>query len=246
MLAHFDFTTFASKLVYQPGRESAFQAAPLFSLTVMEHTGHPNTKILLMRILLIITFIFVSNSSLFGQTSKLEFYKKSYDYLQKEIKIDTKAFQDDCKQVVAGAKVKIKPKLQVASKFNGISRGFPLCDLLQKKYKIQESCVYALGSGEFRLTYHVEDSLKNFWKDYKPEDPKELQKIIGPLISTRKNGYQIFFSDVYKNTLAAEVKSFCLDYDQFMWFGGSTFYYFVFNENKEIIEVYFGETINYN
>lgn len=74
----------------------------------------------------------------------------------------------------------------------------------------------------------------------------EIEKTLKEIISKRKDGHIVFFSDIYKKTLAAEVKSFCLPYDEFAWFGSSTSFYFIFNEQGEIEQVYSGITIHYN
>ena len=90
------------------------------------------------------------------------------------------------------------------------------------------------------------DSLNIFWKDYVPKDTKEMVILLNDLISDKKYGYQVFFSDVYKNTIAAEIKSFCAPYDLTAWQGSSTSYFFVFNSEGKIAAIYSGRTIHYN
>ncbi|KXX67453.1 hypothetical protein [Flammeovirga sp. SJP92] len=72
-------------------------------------------------------------------------------------------------------------------------------------------------------------------------------KMVKHLPSNRKDGYQVFFSDIFNNTLSAEVKSFCLPYDHDLnsWKGSSTFFFFVFDHQGKIKEVYSGETVHY-
>lgn len=177
-------------------------------------------------------------------------YRKAYDYLNDSIiKVkyeDDKSLRISCKQYVRGAKLKFDNDLQVASKFIKNDRGFPLCDLLKSKYNVTESCVYAIGSGEFKLTKQVQDSLKMFWRDYQIKNNSEIEMPLKEIMSKRKDGHVVFFSDIYKNTLAAEVKSFCLPYDEVTWFGSSTSFYFIFNQQGEIEQVYSGITIHYN
>ena len=194
----------------------------------------------ILSLLLLITF------NAYVQINEVELYRKAYNYLQEKVAIDAKTFNKNCERIVKGAKVKIQPNLQVASKFIDNNRGFPLCDLLKKKYKITESCVYAIGSGEFELTTHVQDSLQQFWKNYDSNKKIQLNNLLTDMISKNKDGFQVFFSDIYENTLAAEVKSFCIPYDEDYWYGSSTSYFFVFNDESELIEVYSGITIHYN
>ncbi len=202
-----------------------------------------------LKLPLIIILLTFSNS-LFGQLNEYDKYQLAYNFLNDSIiKVnygDAKTLRNDCKKFVKGVKLKFEDELQVSSKFIENDWGFPLCDLLKTKYKISESCVYALGSGELDLTKHIQDSLKIFWANYEVKTQDELTTSLKGLISNRKDGYQVFFSDVYNNTLAAEVKSFCLPYDEVAWFGSSTSFYFVFNQQGEIEQVYSGVTIHYN
>lgn len=78
------------------------------------------------------------------------------------------------------------------------------------------------------------------------KENSEISQSIDELPSTKKDGYQVFFSDVYENTLAAELKSFCVPYDKGGWQGGSNIYFFVFNDLGDILDVYSGETIHYD
>jgi hypothetical protein len=186
-----------------------------------------------------------------AQISELELYKSAYNYLNDSIiKVnyaDVKAFAKNCNECcVKGIKLRFKSKLQVANKFIENDRGFPLCDLLKKKYRTTESCVYLLGSGESELTNHVQDSLRVFWGPYKMKENSEISKSIKKLISKKKDGYQVFFSDIFQNTLAAEIKGFCLPYDETIWMGSSTSFYFIFDEMGNIQEIYSGKEIHYN
>ena len=197
-----------------------------------------------LSIFLIGAFFF--SFSAVGQKNEIELYRKAYSYLERTVEIDVKTFRQNCELSIVNKKIKIQPKLQVASKFITNDRGFPLCDLLQKKYKVTESCVYAIGSGKFEITKQVQDSLQTFWKNYDSKKLQQMDKILDPMISSEKIGYQVFFSDIYENTIAAEVKSFCSPYDKFPWYGSSISYYFVFDDNDEIIEIYSGISIHYN
>ena len=186
-----------------------------------------------------------------AQISELELYKSAYNYLNDSIiKVnypDVKAFANNCNECcVKGIKLRFNSKLQVANKFIENNRGFPLCDLLKKKYRTTESCVYLLGSGESELTDQVQDSLNVFWGTYKMKKSSEISNSIKKLITKRKDGYQVFFSDIFQNTLAAEIKGFCLPYDEITWMGSSTSFYFIFDEKGNIQEIYSGIEIHYN
>lgn len=186
----------------------------------------------------------------FGQTHESKMYLTAYAYLNDSIisvKYGTaKDLRDDCRQTVKGQNLRFSNRLQVANRFIENDWGFPLCDLLKKKYKVTESCVYALRSGQFELTKYVEDSLRIFWDFYEMKSKSSIMGSLEGIISERKDGFVVFFSDIYKNTLAAEIKSFCLPYDTMPWFGSSTSFFFVFNEDGEVDEVYSGVSIHYN
>ncbi|MCB0497178.1 MAG: hypothetical protein KDC79_13645 [Cyclobacteriaceae bacterium] len=200
----------------------------------------------------LLMFVWMCNISISQDQDVREekLYVVAYKYLEDSIIGDNRDFKNslvkDCGGTVDGYQHEYDSKLHVADKFIANSRGFPLCDLLKRKYKIQESCTYALGSGRFELTKNVEDSLTTFWNDYKMKSKDQIRKPIENLISEKKIGYQVFFSDVYKNTIAAEIMVFCAPYDETMWLGSSTSFYFVFNEKGEIKEVYSGISIHYN
>ena len=78
------------------------------------------------------------------------------------------------------------------------------------------------------------------------KDENKISESLKEFISNKKDGYQVFFSDIYKRTLAAELKGFCLPYDEGTWMGSSTSFYFVFNEEGNLEEVYSGISIHYN
>lgn len=204
-----------------------------------------------MNLKLFLTFITLTFSSLlFGQVNERDMYQLAYNYLNDSIIQsnfgDAKSLRNDCKRTVKGVRLRFEDDLQVANKFIRNDWGFPLCDLLKQKYKITESCVHALGSGRFELTNQVRDSLDNFWTNYEMKSQIEIMNSLDGLISARKDGFQVFFSDVYNNTIAAEFKAFCLPYDEIAWFGSSTSYFFIFNEQGEIEQVYSGTSMHYN
>ncbi len=177
-------------------------------------------------------------------------YATAYNYLNKSTKSiglgTNKELTDNCNQIIKGAKLEFKKELQVASKFIENYRGFPICDFLKRRYKMTENCVYALGSGKFELAEHVQDSLELFWKNYQMKTNSKITETMEGLISEEKAGFIVFFSDIYKNTLAAEVKSFCLPYDRTTWQGSSISFYFIFNDTGDILEVYSGVSIHYD
>lgn len=200
-----------------------------------------------LRAFIILSIVFIPGLS-FGQPKESEMYRAAYQYLDSINKLErtARALRDDCQQYVQGTKLRFKDNLQVASKFIENDRGFPLCDLLKRKYGMKESCVYALGSGESELTKHVQDSLMFFWQDYQMRSESSILESLRGIGSKRKDGFLVFFSDIYKNTLAAEVKSFCRPYDKIDWQGSSTSYFFVFNSKGVITEVFSGIETHYN
>ncbi|MBB3699582.1 hypothetical protein KMW28_24355 [Flammeovirga yaeyamensis] len=194
-----------------------------------------------------------------GQVKNSDFYVKAYNYLNDSI-IKT----DDIKNLVIGCeglvyklkangkskkvKLKFNNNLQVAEKYNNHKKGFPLEDYVRKKYNLSDECIKALrlGTRTCSEVNNIKDSLFIFWEDYSMKSEKEIRSLLSELPSDRKDGYQVFFSDIFKNTLSAELKSFCTPYDSSTWQGSSTFFFFVFDEKGIIKEVYSGKTIHYN
>jgi hypothetical protein len=200
---------------------------------------------------LLISLLVLSSFDVKAQIEEIELYKAAYNYLSdsiiKKSYPNVNDFARGCNECcVKGIKLKFHSKLQVADKFIENNRGFPLCDVLKKKYGVTESCVYLLGSGKSKLADQVQDSLELYWESYKMKRKLEIATSIKKLLSKRKDGYQVFFSDVFQNTIAAEIKGFCLPYDETMWMGSSTSFYFVFDELGNIREVYSGIVIHYN
>ena len=200
-------------------------------------------------------FGFVLQFPSFGQIQldENELYQTAYNYLNDSIiksnYVDVKTLAKNCSSCcVKGKKLKFIPDLQVACRFIENNRGFPIGDLVAKKYDFSSDCLHALrmGTRECQLANQVRDSLESFWLSYEMKPDNEIAKSLGELISNRKDGYQVFFSDIYKNTLAAEVKSFCLPYDEIMWMGSSTMFFFIFDVKGKIADIYSGRTIHYN
>lgn len=121
-------------------------------------------------------------------------------------------------------------------------------DLVDKKYKFSNDCLRALrmGTQDCEISNQVQDSLRIFWSEYKMKDTNEISNALKGLLSDKKDGYQVFFSDIYRNTLAAELMDFCLPYNETTWMGHSTSFYFGFNEKGDIKEVFSGVSIHYN
>ena len=100
--------------------------------------------------LILVGFIqpFVSNA----QIQESDFYRAAYNYLNDSIiKVnypDAKAFEENCSECcVKGLKIKFDSKLQVANKFIKNNRGFPISDLIQKKYDFSKDCLRAIRMG---------------------------------------------------------------------------------------------------
>ncbi|GEM_PF-3021012 len=203
-----------------------------------------------------IAFIFVStfySLNCFSQIQEADFYEKAYIYLNDSIlKNDfttaSKLAQACNECCLTGIALKFKPELQVANKFIQNNHGFPYNDFAIKKYDLSDDCLRSLRMGvrDCELANQVLDSLDRFWLDYKMKSDDEIRFALENLLSDTKDGYQVFFSDIYRSTLAAELKEFCLPFDEGMWMGASTLFFFVFDENGEIKQVYSGRTIYYN
>ena len=196
-------------------------------------------------------FIFTSDDS--AHLDEKDLYRKAYNHLNDSIvkitHVGPKTLAANCSECcVKGVELNFSPELQVAPKFIANNYGFPIIDLAEKKYGLSENCLQSLrmNTRKCEKANKVLDSLDFFWKDYKMNDKTNISKSLERLISSRKDGYLVFFSDVYRNTLAAEVGEFCLPYDKSVWQGSSTIYYFVFSVDGTIEEIYSGATIHYN
>lgn len=204
------------------------------------------------RLFLIPILLFLSIRCSFGQTEDKVLYESAYNYLNSFIKkefVSKTVFEKSCnKGLNGGQKVRIPEDLQVASKFIKNGRGFPLKDYVQKKYNFSLDTLrlILMGVRKGELATQVLDSLDNFRKDYRMKDESMILKSLNGMISDIKIGHQVFFSDIYKNTLSAEVMGFCIPYDQDDWTGVSTSFFFTFNNEGELEEVYYGKSIHYN
>ena len=209
-----------------------------------------------MKFNIIIAIIFVGlthSLDLNAQIQESDLYKTAYNYLSDSvIKVnhpEAKRFAKNCNECcVKGIKLKFDSELQVANRFIKNDEGFPIRDLIDKKYNFSKDCLRAIRMGirDCELSNQVQDSLKTFWASYKTKTNDGISESLKEFISNKKDGYQVFFSDIYKRTLAAELKGFCLPYNETMWMGSSTSFYFVFDEEGKIEEVYSGISNHYN
>jgi hypothetical protein len=137
--------------------------------------------------------------------------------------------------------LKDKPKLYISSSFRENSPYPCLCDILKKRYKIKETCTVEIGLDRPTST-KASDSIKLAYTKYSPNKVRRLP--FKHVISGRKKGIAITFSDVYQNSLTAEVFGFHYD-NQDMLMGKSLIFYFTFKSSGEIESVFLGET-HYN
>jgi len=207
------------------------------------------TRILLATLLL---SGLLPNKQVAAQVSNAELYQAAYSYLNDSVlHLDGKrldVFYDNCSRIVVGAKQHFEPYLQVATRRINHYRGFPISDFVIKKYGLTGECLAAIRMGirTCDLANHIQDSLAAWWEEYVPGQNGDIQVDFAGLPSKSKMGHQVFFSDIYKNSLMAELDSFCSPYDQGSRYGAPTFFFFVFNSEGEIQEVYSGKTIHYN
>ncbi|BDD05580.1 hypothetical protein [Aureibacter tunicatorum] len=196
-----------------------------------------------------------------GQTKEADLYKAAYDYLNDSIVkskfVDAKTLAKNCsyrsitikangKQV--NTKFKFNSELQVAYEFNDHRRGFPIENFIKSKLTLSKDCLTALRMNTRTCdeVNYLSDSLETFWQDYEMKSYEKIKESLKNLPSKRKDGFQVFFSDIYKNTLSAEIDGFCAPYDKVKRVGAPLFFFFVFNDQGEIIEVYSGKTMHYN
>jgi len=104
-----------------------------------------------------------------------------------------------------------------------------LCVILKKKTKNNNSCAQLIGADKLKTydslvqsyaTYHYSNTVKVPFKKYR----------------TKKNSFVLSFSDIYKNTLKAEVR---------FQSNRPLLFYFVFIENNEIKNVFTEGIQNY-
>jgi hypothetical protein len=172
-------------------------------------------------------------------------YRAALRYLDKSVVRDPN-FISQCKECCTNAlRAGLNDDLHVADRFVPNNQHLPLCDFLERKYQMPGNC-QTIMRGSSASVGRVQDSLNVFWADYQMQSQDTIAAALADIISPLKDGYQIFFSDIYKNTLAAEVKAFCVPYDRKPWTGGSVSFYFVFNEHGDLQEIYSGVTARYD
>ncbi len=201
---------------------------------------------------LLITLL--SSTSLKAQTSEAELYQTAYDYLNDSILtkyyVSAEQLAQDCsRNIISKRKPEYSASLQVADRFIKINSQFPLRDFVSRNYNLSEDCLLdiRMGIGKCQDANRIRDSLNTFWSEYESKGAEQLSQMTAHLPSDRKDGFQVFFSEIYKNTLAAELKSFCLSYSsKWSWMGPSKSFYFVFNAQGKIKEVIWGTVVHYN
>jgi hypothetical protein len=185
-----------------------------------------------------LSLLLAASVAVVAQPSPDKLYREALRYLDKSVIRDPN-FIGQCKACCTNMLRKdLDDDLHVAGRFVPNNQHLPLCDLVKRKYQVTDC--QAVKNGNSAIVRHVQDSLATFWEGYQMQPQGALSDVLSDLISPYKDGYVVFFSDIYKNTLAAEVKAFCVPYDKKPWTGGSISFYFVFNESGNLEEIYSG------
>jgi hypothetical protein len=160
-------------------------------------------------------------------------YSTAYRYIYKSKELDN--FRD----TIRTEKGIIAKRIKVS---DSIIRNNPylfLCAILNKKNKTKGNCTKLIGAERLK-TY---DSIKQEYISY-----NYSEKVNMPFKDRSANGRKIFtlsFSDVFKNTIVAEVhfqNGKILDGES----RKSILFYFVFHSNRKIKNVFASEIQNYH
>jgi hypothetical protein len=110
-----------------------------------------------------------------------------------------------------------------------------LCSILKQDYSLEESCSKVIGL-DYPLVEHVRDSINSVYQTYHLDEDDMVLKT--PSLEVRDEGFLIFFSDVFKNTVYAELRYICDPKQRRVdWRGESIIFYFVFDEQINITKV---------
>jgi hypothetical protein len=203
--------------------------------------------------LLICTILGLLYSNLYAQKNELGLYRKAYQYINDSI-VQPKNINDEelhifCSKYIEGVKLNYQVGPHVANVVIQNGRGLPFEDIFRKNYSYEIDCCIRnlrLGGKDCPVVNQYTDSLTQFWSGYQIISKDSILNTIQPLISTQRNGFIIFFSDVYKNTLSAELQLLCKGYGNVPGGQGSPLsIFFIFNYEGEISEVYSGHSIHY-
>lgn len=127
--------------------------------------------------------------------------------------------------------------INVAQYFVASKPLITLCDILKKRYRVEESCNVVIGLDK-PIAIHVSDSINTEFSNYELNQLKTNPLLVNN--RNKKDGLVVFFSNTYKNTLYAELKYFCQPYDEIDYWSGSSLVYFFEFENGKIKDVYMG------
>jgi len=213
-------------------------------------------KLYLILILVTIgTFLNDVHGQYISKTSKHMIYENAYVYVNNYVHNNFptgKELKRSCRSFCVKGRntMRIYDDVQVDDKFIPLTKGFPISDMAIKKYNAHEKGFLAsirMGVKNNQETAHILDSLDDAWKGYEKQDDEIIRNDVGNLISDNISGYQIHFSDIYKNSLAVELSSFCPNNCrvQLSAKSSNTVFFFVFDEKGEITEVYWGDTIHF-
>jgi hypothetical protein len=139
-----------------------------------------------------------------------------------------------------------KKRIMISNKRIDIKIWDVFCDVIKKKYVFHESCgkMLAKDSEEIKT---VKDSISTVIKDYhmslSSNNSHEVIKNDYSNQLARNSGVVFYFSAIHNRSLSVEIKTGCSE--SFLEQGASAIYFFIFNEDDSIKEVYTG-THNYD
>lgn len=197
--------------------------------------------------------IIFSTIKVSAQNKETEYYRSAIEYLNDYVyskKVDNSIFEKNCLARTKGlTKLDVPSGIQIAERFIRNDHAFPLEAMVNVKYNISKDCLRDLRMRIYNcpVNLQIKDSLNHFWSDYRPKSFHEMKSTLSSLVNFGESGYVVFFSDLHKNGLAAELMSFCTSYkSNTTWQGASTIFYFVFDDQGNVEEVYSGKGVSYN
>ena len=163
--------------------------------------------------------------------SQIEFYPAAYHYILKSKEL--RSFREEMR-VTHGIMTR---RITVIDSVIPNNPYFFLCSMLKRKTK-KEGCSQSIGADRL-MTF---DSLKKEYKDYFFEQGFKLPFNFKG--SKAKKTFIISFSDIYRNTLTAQL-DFQNKKDKILS-AKSQLFYFVFLPNSKIKHVYTADVQNYH
>jgi hypothetical protein len=158
-------------------------------------------------------------------------FTKAFEFVNNFAKNDTSLAKCQQKNIIR--KIVVSPQ-QIPFSLNDV-----VCNFIQKRYKKEAMSCSQINMKEGRLIQISSDSVYNITTKIKPIPFN--QSIMYNKAREPEIGYDMMFSDVYKNCVMVELRYFCNDSTGNPWGKKAIVFFFEFDKKNEIKAVYFNE-----